>query len=104
MNVRKSTLWLAIIACCGGCSLCPPGYLDDYGAVGGKWERTNPTTGRVGSILSGDSSVVHQAGEVYLDDTYHESDSGTVYEDYSEDGEHYYDSPSDDVIILGDDR
>ncbi len=96
MNLRKSTLWLAFIACCSGCSLCPPGYLDDYGAVGGKWERTNPTTGRVGSILSGGAAGAHQADEVYLDDSYHENDAVIVYEDYPEDGTIYFDSPSDE--------
>ncbi|MFK7735528.1 MAG: hypothetical protein AB8B50_05860 [Pirellulaceae bacterium] len=35
-----------------GCTLCQPGFLDDYATVGGKWQRGNPTDGRVGSILS----------------------------------------------------
>ncbi len=35
-----------------GCSLCAPGYLCDYAGVGGKWQRTDPENGRVGSILS----------------------------------------------------
>ena len=42
----------ALTMTCSGCALCPPGYLDDYATVGGKWERMDPTTGRVGSILS----------------------------------------------------
>jgi hypothetical protein len=32
--------------------MCNPGYLDDYAAVGGKWQRSDPTYGRVGSIFS----------------------------------------------------
>ncbi len=35
-----------------GCSMCAPGYLDDYATVGGKWQRSNPTCGRVGSVFS----------------------------------------------------
>ncbi len=81
-----------------GCSLCPPGYLDDYGAVGGKWQRANPTHGRVGSRLS---DAGYSAGDL--------NDSTTIYEDAPviESGEVYYeegydqsfDSPSD-VIML----
>jgi hypothetical protein len=35
-----------------GCNLCCPGYMDDFATVGGKWARTNPTEGRVGSVFS----------------------------------------------------
>ena len=35
-----------------GCSMCAPGFLDDYATVGGKWQRGDPTQGRVGSIFS----------------------------------------------------
>ncbi len=35
-----------------GCTMCPPGYIDDYATIGGKWQRTNPTDGRVGSPFS----------------------------------------------------
>ncbi len=49
-----------MIASSTGCSMCAPGYLCDYAGVGGKWQRTNPECGRVGSTLS-------DAGEVMSD-------------------------------------
>lgn len=56
-----SRAWIAVvIACIGlstGCTLCPPGPIDNYGARGSKWQRGNLTSGRVGSSLS-------DAGEV----------------------------------------
>ncbi len=42
---------LAMLAS-SGCSLCSPGFMDDYATVGGKWTRNNPTEGRVGSPMS----------------------------------------------------
>lgn len=116
--MRKSSLVgmiaVAIISQTG-CSICAPGYIDDYGAVGGKWERVNPTDGRVGSILSDSGTVVGTAGE---GDVYYESmgdgygeviDGGDVYYDDSPIYETVpeaiapYESPSDEgVIILGD--
>lgn len=121
--MRKSLpiglLALAIIAQTG-CSICAPGYLDDYGAVGGKWERVNPTEGRVGSVLSDPGSTVGITnGEVYYEDGDYESgefyddgtavDEGTVYYNdapiYDQMPEEVapYTSPSDGgVIILGD--
>lgn len=52
-----------------GCSMCANGYLEDYATVGGKWQRTNPTTGRVGSILSdaGTTLTAGTAGERIVD-------------------------------------
>ena len=50
--------WLtAILIGCGamgltGCSMCSPGFLDDYATVGGKIQRINPTEGRMGSPFS----------------------------------------------------
>ncbi|RMF43955.1 MAG: hypothetical protein D6753_03840 [Planctomycetota bacterium] len=41
-----------------GCAIGQAGYLDDYGAVGGKWERGNPTSGRVGSPFSDAGTTV----------------------------------------------
>ena len=32
--------------------MCNTAHMCDYGGVGGKWQRGNPTCGRVGSILS----------------------------------------------------
>ena len=41
-----------------GCSMCAPGFLDDYATVGGKWQRGDPTQGRVGSIFSDSGSTI----------------------------------------------
>ncbi len=41
-----------------GCAIGQAGYLDDYGAVGGKWERVNPAAGRVGSPFSDAGTMV----------------------------------------------
>lgn len=41
-----------------GCSMCAPGFLDDYATVGGKWQRSDPTQGRVGSIFSDPGSSI----------------------------------------------
>jgi hypothetical protein len=58
MRVLRWLLMLCLMAQTG-CTLCQPGFLDDYAAVGGKWQRGNPTDGRLGSILS-----AHRAGGV----------------------------------------
>lgn len=107
-------LLTALLGFCGvvssGCAICSPGFLDDYAAVGGKWERNNPTTGRVGSILSDPnsfagevyesrhSSTIHDESEYYPSDRFHYEDSDAVmleepgYEEYESEG----------IIILGD--
>ena len=36
----------------GGCALCDIGELCSYSAAGGKWQRSNPECGRVGSLFS----------------------------------------------------
>ncbi|MEZ6136846.1 MAG: hypothetical protein R3C53_18275 [Pirellulaceae bacterium] len=41
-----------LTTCFSGCSICSPGFIDDYATVGGKWARANPVEGRVGSTLS----------------------------------------------------
>ena len=41
-----------------GCTMCNTAHMDDYGAAGGKWQRGNPTCGRVGSTLS-DAGAMH---------------------------------------------
>lgn len=123
--MRKSLpiglLAVAIIAQTG-CSICAPGYLDDYGAVGGKWERVNPTDGRVGSILSDPGTTVGMpdSGEVYYEDGEYETDQ--FYDDGAafDDGAVYYDdtpiydqmpesvapytSPSDGGVIILEDQ
>ncbi|WP_145082251.1 hypothetical protein [Aureliella helgolandensis] len=72
-----SKILLALIAILtSGCSICAPGYMDDYGGVGGKLPRVDPTTGRVGSLLSGAGVAVgpNQA-------QYHDSYDGEYYDD-----------------------
>ena len=90
-----------------GCSICCPGYMDDYATIGGKWARSNPTDGRVGSPFS-DPGVASLAN--YSEDaeaTYY--DGGIeVVEPYSmQNSEYEADVPGettqDGVIILGED-
>ncbi len=45
-------LSLIAIGMSTGCTLCRNDHICDYAGVGGKWQRGNPTCGRVGSILS----------------------------------------------------
>ncbi len=57
----KHSLLLSLVAMSllsTGCRLCAPGYLCDYAGVGGKWQRSDPENGRVGSIFSDPNSVV----------------------------------------------
>lgn len=113
MRITMPALLLAaLVTASSGCSICAPGYLDDYAAVGGKWERTNPTQGRVGSILSDhgvtanntiiegtDDGVYYEYDDVYGDMNMNDGD--VIYDEgYVEDVP--YESPSDEgVIILG---
>jgi hypothetical protein len=57
-----------LVITAAGCQLCCPPYMDDYATVGGKWNRADPTTGRVGSAFSdpgvSDGHLVHH-GQVY---------------------------------------
>ena len=43
--------------------MCATGYVDDYATVGGKWQRSNPTHGRVGSIFSDAGTTISDATE-----------------------------------------
>lgn len=45
-------LSLIAIGSSTGCTLCRTDHICDYAGVGGKWQRSNPTCGRVGSTLS----------------------------------------------------
>ena len=43
---------VALAASSLGCTMCTTEHMYDYAGAGGKWQRSNPTCGRVGSILS----------------------------------------------------
>ncbi len=75
-NLRRIAALVLVSGCfyTTGCSLCAPGYLCDYAGVGGKWQRTDPEHGRVGSILSDPNSVVSASAT---------SDSAVVSEAYN---------------------
>lgn len=92
------------LALSSGCSMCAPGFLDDYATVGGKWQRSDPTQGRVGSIFSDPGSTVaagtvgqhvvdsHPAGveSEYFGEAYTEDYQGSAAEYGSQyDGEYY---------------
>jgi len=55
----------AVVLCTlGGCTTCCTPYDYDYSAHGGRWQRVNPTHGRVGSSFSQVSSQVVDEEEV----------------------------------------
>ena len=105
MRTAIAFLLVAIGSISSGCSLCAPGYLCDYAGVGGKWQRTDPENGRVGSVFSDPNSVVAgrtESAEVSGSDTYD-------YEEVMPSGEsileHSMSAPpmtDDGIIILGD--
>ena len=105
MRTAIAFLLVAIGSVSSGCSLCAPGYLCDYAGVGGKWQRTDPENGRVGSIFSDPNSVVGastQSTAVTDSDTYD-------YEEVMPSGESILEpamsdptATDDGIIILGD--
>ena len=104
MRTAIAFLLVAVGSASSGCSLCAPGYLCDYAGVGGKWQRTDPENGRVGSIFSDPNSVVgasSQSPVVTESDTYE-------FEDVTPGDESILEPsmgvpPTEDgVIILGD--
>lgn len=52
LSIRLLCLSLLTIGFSTGCTLCRTDHICDYAGVGGKWQRSNPTCGRVGSTLS----------------------------------------------------
>ena len=50
-HVTGMTL-LALWMMASGCTMAPDLDLDDYGAYGGRWQRTLRNSGRVGSVFS----------------------------------------------------
>ena len=104
MRTAIAFLLVAVGSVSSGCSLCAPGYLCDYAGVGGKWQRTDPENGRVGSIFSDPNSVVGasaQSAEVTNGETFD-------YEGVMNSGESVLEPsnlppPTDEgVVILGD--
>ncbi len=104
MRTAIAFLLVAVVTFSSGCSLCAPGYLCDYAGVGGKWQRTDPENGRVGSILSDPNSVVsasYQSAEVTSSDEYE-------YEEVMPSGESIVEpvmhdpNAEDGIVILGD--
>ncbi len=105
--MRTATaIWLVAIGIVSsGCSLCAPGYLCDYGGVGGKWQRTDPENGRVGSILSDPNSVVNSSGqttEVVNGDSYEYEEGMSSGESILESPENIPTPAEEGMIILGD--
>lgn len=105
MRTAIAFLLVAVGSVSSGCSLCAPGYLCDYSGVGGKWQRTDPENGRVGSILSDPNSVVaanQQPAEVIGVDTY-EYEDGTPSDDSILEPVMNDSAAADDgIVILGD--
>ena len=79
--------------------MCARGYLDDYAGVGGKWQRSDPAYGRVGSIFSDPGSAVGPALPTDVMDPPDDSTVPTEQDPYSE--EVYYDESSLDGAYSG---
>lgn len=80
MDKLSPMLWLsavALVASSLGCTLCRTDHMCDYAGVGGKWQRSNPTCGRVGSILS-DAGAYEVGGGVPSNAAYGDSWGLTV--------------------------
>lgn len=79
--------------------MCATGYLDDYATVGGKWQRSDPTNGRVGSIFSGaDATISAGATGGRIVDEHPPGVEGEVFgEAYTDD----YPPPVDEFQELG---
>ena len=104
-----------------GCAISQEGFLQDYATVGGKWQRSDPTSGRVGSVFSDPgftgTTISLEDGSVVENDSYYGTEiisDGTVYSEgvpYYEGNEYYSEEfvpgptqvDQDGVIILGDD-
>ena len=70
-----SMLWLGLLVSVAGslgCTMCNTGHMHDYSAAGGKWQRGNPTCGRVGSTLS-DAGAMHSETSVGFGQNYGDS-------------------------------
>ncbi len=70
---------LVFVSAVSGCAICPPGYLDDYATVGGKWQRSDPTRGRVGSTLSDAGSTTHTS-PAFTEGSYYGPPAGERYQ------------------------
>jgi hypothetical protein len=62
----------AFVASSLGCTMCSNDHLCDYAGVGGKWQRSNPTCGRVGSILS-DAGAYQNGSKIEFGSNYGDS-------------------------------
>ena len=80
--------------------MCARGYLDDYATVGGKWQRSDPINGRVGSIFSGADATISAGGiGGRVADAHPQGIEGEVFgEAYTDD----YPAPLDEFHELGD--
>lgn len=79
MHKLSPMLWLsaaALVASSLGCTMCSTDHMCDYAGVGGKWQRGNPTCGRVGSPLS--DAGAYEVGTAPADAAYGDSWGLTV--------------------------
>lgn len=60
----KQCVWVAILVLAGtsGCAMCDNVEDGTYAAFGGKWQRDNPTSGRVGSVFDPAGMQVVEGG------------------------------------------
>lgn len=57
-------LWLTVAPFCLGCAMCQGPDDIGYSAAGGRWQRTEPCYGRVGSVFTPEvGQQVHEEGQ-----------------------------------------
>lgn len=78
MRISASFIIFASMLAASGCAIGNPGYLDDYATVGGKWQRSDPTYGRVGSVFSDPDASGRSGATMHVSDM--EGDSNSYYE------------------------
>jgi hypothetical protein len=84
--MRKFSIIICLISLASlgstGCKMCSNEHLYDYAGVGGKWPRSNPACGRVGSIFS-DAGAMSSTSAVPMEnipesETYYGDDWGLL--------------------------
>ena len=60
---------LALAAAISGCAMCGSPYDDTFDAQGGLWQRTDPTSGRVGSLFEPAGTKAGEGATEYVSTT-----------------------------------
>lgn len=77
--------------------MCCPGNLQDYGGVGGKWQRSDPENGRVGSVLSDAGAIEASNSQA----NYEGALEGDIIDDVPVESTPNLDPADKSIIMLG---